>query len=260
MNYRQALTYLDSLINYEKKEFFDYKNSLKLERMKSFSRRLGNPHESIKAIHISGTKGKGSVSSFINAILIEAGYKTGLYTSPHLISFRERICINGEPISEEDTAGLVSRIKPHLELMEKEKGGKPTYFDACTMLAFLYFKEKKADFMVLETGMGGRLDSTNIVEPLVAVITPISHDHTMYLGADIRDIAYEKCGIIKKNSIVVSSSQNPEVMKVIKRISGERNSKLYCVGKEILFERFGSNLEGQSFNLFTERAEFPCLR
>ena len=182
MTYREALTYLDSLVDYEKKEFFDYKKSLKLERMESLSHRLGNPHRDVKAIHISGTKGKGSVSSFINSILMEAGYRTGLYTSPHLVSFRERIRINGEPISEEDVAELVGRIKPHLEVMGKKKDGKPTYFETCTMMAFLYFKEKNTDFMVLETGMGGRLDSTNIVEPLVSVITPISHDHTRHLG------------------------------------------------------------------------------
>ncbi|MCK4649238.1 bifunctional folylpolyglutamate synthase/dihydrofolate synthase [bacterium] len=221
---------------------------------------MGNPHRDVKAIHISGTKGKGSVSSFINSILMEAGCRTGLYTSPHLISFRERIRINGEPISEEDVTELVDRIKPHLEVMGKKKDGKPTYFETCTMMAFLYFKEKNTDFMVLETGMGGRLDSTNIVEPLVSVITPISHDHTRHLGTGIKDIAYEKCGIIKRNSIVISSPQNPEAMEVIRRISDEKNSKLYCVGKEILFERLDSNLEGQNFNLITRYVEFPYLK
>lgn len=259
MTYQQALAYLDSLINYEKRTNFDYKKSLKLERITAFSRRFGEPHRGIKAIHISGTKGKGSVSSFINSILMEAGYKVGLYTSPHLFSFRERIRINGEPITEKDVARLMDEIKPHAEIMEKEDN-KPTYFEVCTMMAFLYFKRENTDFVVLEVGMGGRLDSTNIVEPLISVITPIGYDHVQHLGPTLKDIASEKCGIIKKDSIVISSPQHAEAMDVIREISSERNSKLYIVGKDIFFEALSSDLEGQSFRLLTRYGEYPYLK
>lgn len=260
MTYQEAFAYLDSLINYEKKTNFDYKKSFKLERMKSFSRRFGDPHKGIKTIHISGTKGKGSVSSFINSILMEAGYKVGLYTSPHLFSFRERIRVNGEPITEEDVARLIGKMKPHAEIMEKEEDGKPTYFEISTMAAFLYFKSENVDFMVLEVGMGGRLDSTNIVDSLISVITPISYDHTKYLGSTLGGIAFEKCGIIKDDSIVISSPQNTEAMDVIRRISKERNSKLYVVGKDLFFEALDSNLEWQNFRLLSRYREYSYLR
>src|SRR3989338_11368090 len=132
MTYQDALTYLDSLINYENTDDFDYGKSIKLDRMNTLAARLGNPQEGIKAIHIAGTKGKGSTSSFINSILMKAGYKTGLYTSPHLVSFRERIRIDGEPISERDITMLTEKISHHAGAMEKE-GKRPTYFEVCTM-------------------------------------------------------------------------------------------------------------------------------
>lgn len=258
MTYQDALTYLDSLVNYEKATNFDYKKSLKLERMRSFSARLRDPHKGIKTIHVAGTKGKGSVSSFINSILMAAGRKAGLYTSPHLVSFRERIRINGEPISEENVTMLMDKMMPHIEAMAKEEE-RPTYFEICTMMAFLYFKENNVDFMVLETGMGGRLDSTNIVDPLVSVITPISYDHLAQLGATIRKIASEKCGIIKNNSVVVSSPQNPEALEVIKQAVCEKAAKFYLTGRDSLGERLHSGLDGQVFNLMTGCGEYPHL-
>lgn len=258
MTYHDVLKYLDSLVNYEKTSNFDYKKSLKLERMRSFSARLGDPHKNIGAIHVAGTKGKGSVSSFINSILMEAGYRVGLYTSPHLVSFRERIRINGAPIFEETIARLVERMAPHIEAMEREEE-MPTYFETCTMLAFLYFKENNVDFMVLETGMGGRLDSTNIVDPLVSVITPISYDHIKHLGTTIGDIAYEKCGIIKNNSVAVSSSQVPDALAVIKRVVLEKNAKFYLAGKDSFCKKIYSDLDRQIFSLITRCGEYPYL-
>ncbi|MBU4376739.1 MAG: bifunctional folylpolyglutamate synthase/dihydrofolate synthase [Candidatus Omnitrophica bacterium] len=256
MTYHEALKYLDSLIDYEKANDFDYKRSFKLDRMKSLSSRLGNPHEGIKAVHVAGTKAKGSVSSFINSILIKAGYKTGMYTSPHLISFRERIRVDGEPISEDNLARLVAKIYPHAEDMAK-KNERPTYFEVCTAIAFLYFKERGVDFMVLEVGMGGRLDSTNIVRPLVSVITPISYDHVQHLGPTMRDIASEKCGIIKEKSVVVSSPQNNEAFEVIKSTVEKTRSKFYLVGKDAAFQKIYSGTERQIFNLLTKEGEYP---
>ncbi|MDD5680343.1 MAG: bifunctional folylpolyglutamate synthase/dihydrofolate synthase [Candidatus Omnitrophica bacterium] len=258
MTYHDALKYLDSLVNYEKASNFDYKKSLKLERMRSFARRLGNPHEGINAIHVAGTKGKGSVSSFVNSILMAAGFKTGLYTSPHLVSFRERIRINGEPISEEDVLRLMERLMPDIEVMAREEE-KPTYFEICTTIAFLYFKENNVNFMVLETGMGGRLDSTNIVKPLVSVITPISYDHVQHLGPGIEDIALEKSGIIKNDSVVISSPQTPEVLAVVERVAAKANSKFYLTGRDSFCEKLNSDLERQIFHLITKCGEYPHL-
>lgn len=258
MTYQDTLKYLDSLVNYERTNDFDYRKSLKLERMRSFSRRLGNPHEGIKAVHIAGTKGKGSVSSFVNSILMEAGYKVGLYTSPHLVSFRERMRIDGQPIREEGVVRLIEKAMPHIEAMAKENDA-PTYFEICTMMAFLYFKENKVDFMVLEVGMGGRLDSTNIAEPLVSVITPVSYDHVKHLGPTIEDIAFEKCGIIKNNSVLISAPQDPEALAVIKRVAAESNAKFYLTGRDSFCEKLFFNLERQSFNLITRCGEYPHL-
>jgi dihydrofolate synthase/folylpolyglutamate synthase len=190
---------------------------------------------------------------------MEDGYRVGLYTSPHLFSFRERIRINGEPIGEEDVARLIEKIAPHAEEMKK-KNNRPTYFEISTMMAFLYFKEKEVEFMILEVGMGGRLDSTNIAESLISVITPISYDHTQYLGSTLREIAYEKCGIIKNDSVVISSPQQKEAMDVIEQVSREKNSKLYVVGKDIFLEFLHSDLESQNFRLLTRHEEFPYLK
>jgi len=258
MTYQDTLKYLDSLVNYEKTSNFDYKKSLKLERMRSFSARCGDPHKNIKAIHVAGTKGKGSVSSFINSILMEAGYRVGLYTSPHLVSFRERIRISGVPISEEDVVRFIDMMMPQIEAMAKETEA-PTYFETCTMIAFLYFKENNVDFMVLETGMGGRLDSTNIVYPLISVMTPISYDHINHLGTVLEDIASEKCGIIKHNSVVVSSSQVPDTLAVIKRVILEKNAKFYLAGKDSFCKKIHSDLDKQTFSLITKCGEYPYL-
>ncbi len=259
MTYREALAYLDSLVNYEKKGDFDYKNSFKLERMRSFADRLGNPQRKIRAFHIGGTKGKGSTASFINAVLMEAGYNVGLYTSPHLFSFRERIRVNGEPIGEDEVVSVMSELAPHMEEMEKCEYGRPTYFEVCTMMSFLYFLRRGIDFMVLEVGMGGRLDSTNIIDTSVAVITPISYDHTRYLGSSLCDIAFEKSGIIKSRSIVVSASQQPEAMEVIRRAVFEKGARLYEISKDIFFEIFHSDTESQRFRLITPSGEYPEL-
>jgi len=257
MTYHEALTYLDSLTNHEKKTDFDYKTSFQLERMVSFASVFGDPHKSLKAILIGGTKGKGSVASFINSILIESGYKTGLYTSPHLFCFRERIRINGEAIDEESVAKLIEEIKFRLE---KEGKARPTYFEAVTLAAFLYFKRNGADFVVLEVGMGGRLDSTNISKALVSVITPISYDHQQHLGSALGDIAFEKCGIIKENAVTISSSQRKEAMDVIHRTCRRSTSRLYTVGEDIHFEIFESTPEGQALRIITPRGEYPELR
>ena len=224
MTYQQTIKYLESFINYEKIPSYDYKESLKLERIKGFLSQIGNPQDYLKCIHIAGTKGKGSTSAFVAYILRAAGYKVGLYTSPHLEDFRERIRIlkpgyrqqaTGNRhyfdgmISKSELSQFVTKLKPRLEKYSKEsKYGPLSFFEVYTALAFVYFKEKNVDFAVLETGMGGRLDATNVVNALISCITQISYDHMDKLGSTLKEIALEKAGIIKaKNKITPEIAQ-----------------------------------------------------
>lgn len=226
MNYPVALKYLESFVNYEKIPEYPYKQSLKLERVKDFLDIIGNPQDSLRCIHIAGTKGKGSTCAFVAYILREAGYKVGLYTSPHLSDFRERIrVLRGH--SENEFAGMISRkdltmlvkgLRSAIDKYNQTSGYGPlSFFEVYTALAFTYFKEKKVDFAVLETGLGGRLDATNVTKPLVCAITPISYEHTQKLGNTLREIAAEKAGIIKNcRAVVVSAPQKNEAVKVIR--------------------------------------------
>lgn len=188
-----------------------------LDRIKILLERLGNPHKSLRCIHIAGTNGKGTVCSFISSVLTQAGYKTGLYTSPYIVDFRERIRIDGEMISESDLEEITETVKAEIEKLRIEDV-VITEFEAVTAAAFLYYKNAGCDFVVLETGLGGRFDATNVIErPLVSVITSVSLDHVKILGNTVSEIAYEKCGIIKNNCpVVTNSAQLPDVLKVIK--------------------------------------------
>lgn len=244
MTYLQTLRYLNSFINYEKITAWPYKESLKLERFRDFLSAIANPQDQLKCIHAAGTKGKGSTCAFIAYILREAGFRAGLYTSPHLSDFRERIRIltpssqfptpNYEfegMISRKDLAGLTERLKPHIERYNrKSEYGPLSFFEVYTALGFVYFKEKKVDFAVIETGLGGRLDATNVVNPLVAVITPISYEHTQKLGSTLGEIALEKAGIIK-GGYVISAPQQEEAIKVIRQRCRKTGAKLYETGK-----------------------------
>jgi len=259
MTYPETISYLESFINYEKIPVYPYKESLKLERIRDFLARIDNPQQSLRCIHIAGSKGKGSTCAFITYILREAGFRVGLYTSPHLSDFRERIRILNSGlkfqvsggdfegmISEEELSGLVEKLKPAIEEYNRSsKYGALSFFELYTALAFVYFKEKKVDFAVLETGLGGRLDATNTVDPLVCAITSISYEHTQKLGNTLREIASEKAGIIKAHSSeliapslnVVSAPQEKEAMDVIEKKCKEIGAKLYEVGKDITYKR-----------------------
>jgi len=240
MTYPETLKYLESFINYERYPAWPYKESLRLERIENFLKIIGNPQEGLKCIHVAGSKGKGSTCAFIAYILRESGFKVGLYTSPHLCDFRERIRIllpeagrvkvntgfEGT-ISRQELAGITTAIKPGIVRFNKSsKFGPLTFFEAITAVAFLYFKKKNVDFAVLETGLGGRLDATNMVKPLVSVITPISYEHTQKLGNTLGLIAQEKAGIIKFKTEVISAPQRNEAMQVIERCSREKKSRL----------------------------------
>lgn len=232
MTYQEAIDYLDSLVNYEKKDGYDYRLSYSLDRMSRLSSLLGDPHKKVRSIHVAGTKGKGSTSSFIHSILKAAGYKAGLYTSPHLVSFCERIRIGDKLIGEDGLGVLMDSVKKACDALA---GDRPTFFEACTALAYLHFSREKADIAVYEVGLGGRLDATNIIEPLVSVITPISYEHTALLGDTLGKIALEKAGIIKEDSVCVSAPQEPEALAVIEDVCRQRRANLILVGRDIGF-------------------------
>src|SRR3989339_964970 len=216
MNYKQTLDYIYNLKGSEYKGNFN----LSLGNVKVLLRKLGNPEKSLKVIHVAGTNGKGSVCAMIASILREAGYKVGMYTSPHLKDFRERFLINGVKISEKELVRYFAKVKPFVT--------NQTFFEVITAMAFLYFNDKNVDFLVLEVGMGGRLDATNVVNPLVSVITNIGLEHQDYLGNTVEKIAYEKAGIVKEGKPVVTGASGA-ALNVIKKVAKERNAPLSLV-------------------------------
>jgi len=205
-----------------------------LKRIRELLYRFDNPHLNLKYVHIAGTNGKGSTAAMTAAVLKEAGYRVGLYTSPHIYNYRERISVNGKMISEGDFAEIVSRIK---EVSEK-LSDRPTEFEALTALSLIFFKEKNVDVAVMEVGMGGRFDATNVIPlPEVSVITNISRDHTQYLGSDISKIALEKAGIIKRGGILVTAEESEKVREIFKRECIKKNALFLYVGDKIFLKK-----------------------
>jgi dihydrofolate synthase/folylpolyglutamate synthase len=255
MNYQEALDYVLKFADYERLPRSGIVWDLK--RIERLLARLGNPQKYARSVHVAGTKGKGSTSAMIASILQSAGYKVGLYTSPHLFSYTERIRVNGKPIAEKDWARLGEIIQPHVEA-ENAVGdlGQLTTFEIFTAMAFLQFAQVKADWQVLEVGLGGRLDATNVIQPEVCVIASISFDHMDVLGDTLAKIAWEKCGIIKTGADVVSAPQFPEAMEVIERVCGEKGVRLIKVGKDVTWERDGFSQEGQSFRVKGLKGEY----
>jgi dihydrofolate synthase/folylpolyglutamate synthase len=198
-----------------------------LERISSLMEKLGNPEKELKVVHVAGTNGKGSVCHFISSILQQAGYSVGLYVSPHLERFSERIVVNGEEISYDDLTKIIEQVRPFVEEM-KGQGNAPTFFEIVTALAFVYFHERTVDYAVVEVGLGGRLDATNIVVPLVSVITNISLEHTDILGDSIEKIAAEKAGIIKERVPVVTAATET-ARGVVTRVANEHNAPVVFV-------------------------------
>ncbi|MCB0102793.1 MAG: bifunctional folylpolyglutamate synthase/dihydrofolate synthase [Anaerolineales bacterium] len=253
--YNQALDYLYSFVDYSLKHSSELaKADFNLNRMFALMESLGNPQMKYPIIHVAGTKGKGSTSALCAAGLQAAGYKTGLYTSPHLEDFVERIRINGEPISHEQMVELVEEIKPYVAKIEML-----TTFEITTALAFMAFARYGATAAVFEVGLGGRLDATNIVTPRVSVITSLSYDHTAVLGNTLALIAGEKAGIIKPGVPVVSSPQKAEALEVLQRVAKEKDSDITLVGRDVEFERVGSSLEGQRLRIQNMECRIPLL-
>ena len=249
MNYIQAEEYIHSFIDYEMLPGIPYASrGYGLKHIEEVLERLGNPHLAAKTVHVAGTKGKGSTAAMIAQVLSTSGYKTGLYTSPHLHNLRERIRMDGNLISLTEFAALVAELKPYLETMKHEPSCRRlTFFEVLTVLAFVYFRQERADFQVLEVGLGGRLDATNVVKPEACVITPISLEHTQILGDSLEKIACEKAGIIKPGCWVILSPQQREVAPIIRDICRRREARLVQVGEDITWRKLTSDFHKQSF-------------
>ena len=238
--YKSALSFLFSNTNYESAKRVRYNSdTFSLVRMKRLLKEMGNPHDKLASVHVAGTKGKGSTCTMLAEMMRSNGYKVGLYTSPHVIELRERIQINGRLISEAAMVRLVKAVAP---VVKKMADDPPTFFEILTSMAFTHFTNEKVDLAVIETGLGGRLDSTNVVKPEVVGITSISLDHQYQLGNTLGKIALEKAGIFKSGVPAISVMQDNEAMRVLKRQAKQAGSPLAFTGKDIDFSyRFESS-------------------
>jgi dihydrofolate synthase/folylpolyglutamate synthase len=243
--YNQALDYLYSFVDYSLKKSSELaKADFNLERMRALMFLLGSPEQKYPIIHVAGTKGKGSTCALIAAALTAAGTKTGLYTSPHLQDYVERIQIDGQPVSHLQLVELVEQVKPHVAAVPKL-----TTFEITTALGLLYFALQKVEAAVIEVGLGGRLDATNVVTPRVSVITSLSYDHMAVLGNTLTLIAGEKAGIIKPGIPVVSSPQKDEALFVLERVAKEQHASLTLVGRDVLFAAGEHSSDGQTLTV-----------
>ena len=231
MNYQESLAYLYSLSDFERGSPYSHNPEENLPRELRLLELLGNPQHSYTCTLIAGTKGKGSTSALIERVLRQADLRTGLYTQPDLHTFRERMRVNGRLISESEVAALVSEIRAAVEaIQERHEFGPYITYEVATALALLYFSRQHVEHAVLEVGLGGRLDATNVTQPLVSVITSISYDHTQILGNTLREIATEKAGIIKPNGVVVTSAQAPEALLAIAAVCQRQRARLVRIG------------------------------
>ncbi len=254
--YQAALDYIYSFVDYSKTHAANLApENFDLRRMAALLELLGNPQEAFPSIHIAGTKGKGSTAAFCRSALTAAGYRTGLYTSPHLQDFTERMQIDGEPIPANALAEWVEMLKPHIEQVPDI-----STFEITTALALAYFAAEKVNAAVLEVGLGGRLDATNLVTPLVSVITSISYDHTQILGDTLTEIATEKAGIIKPGIPVVSAPQQPEALEAIRKAAAAAGSVLRVVGDDIRFSADAYSLDSQELRVWDEKGSALRLR
>lgn len=250
MDYKQTLDYIDSYTDYEKLPMPHDPAFYDLRRVEELLARLGSPHLGAKSVHIGGTKGKGSTAAMIASALTTSGYTTGLYTSPHLNTLRERFSVDGEFITEGELISVVERLKPEVEAVnEKATYGELTTFELLTALAFAHFKLKGVDFQVLEVGLGGKYDATNIILPEVCLITSISFDHTEVLGNTLTEIATEKAGIIKPGCVVVLSPQPDEVVRVIERVCRSQVVELVRVDRDVTWQSLGFDDKRQSLEV-----------
>jgi dihydrofolate synthase/folylpolyglutamate synthase len=262
---KQALAFWFGRINYEQRS--PRPSDLKLERMHALLDLLGNPHRGLAIVHVAGSKGKGSTAAMVASILREAGYRTGLFTSPHLCRVEERIQVDGEPVPAEELTALLNEVYPAVRVLDRQAGpdaGEVTFFEVATALGFLHFARRRVDAAVLEVGLGGRFDSTNVCQPRVALITSISHDHTSQLGNRLSQIAMEKAGIVKPGRPAVSGARAPAARQVIEAICRERGAPLRQLGKEISYRHQPGIVTGDGGRLprvqvVTDRRSWPAM-
>ena len=240
MNYTETLAYLDSLGKFG--------INLGMERIEDLLKELNNPEQKVRTIHVTGTNGKGSVTSMITNILLVSGLKVGKFTSPHLVRYNERIEVDGEEISDEDFALVVTAVRRAVESVMAKGTDQPTQFEVLTAAAFLHFALQKLDYAVIEVGLGGLWDSTNVITPVVSVITNVSLDHTDRCGKTVEEIAMQKAGIIKDGVPVVTAAE-AEALGPIQAMSLFKQAQLYIYGKAFTGQEVASSMEGQTFTL-----------
>lgn len=252
MDYQSALAYISS--------FGRFGSRPGLERMQWVLEQLGHPEAGLKFIHVAGTNGKGSTTVLIHNILQAAGYRVGMYTSPYLESFTNRIGAEGRDIQTEALVSLVERLRPHFEAVNQSNLGPITQFEVTTLLALAYYQELGLDFVVWEVGLGGRLDATNVVTPLISVITNVGYDHTEVLGETLGQIAAEKAGIIKPKIPVVTAVQREEPLTVIEETAANLQAPLYRLGHEFTYNRNWFTLDEQSLDYSDAHLQLADLR
>lgn len=260
--YQQSLDFLFGRLNYERMGSGKYSNKdFKLERMQKLLEVLGNPQSKLATIHIAGTKGKGSTSVMVAEMLSAAGYKTGLFTSPHVTKYEERILVDGRQIDRESLVELVDQLVDIVEQMDGSPDlTSPTFFELTTALAWMYFNQEQVDYAVMEVGLGGRLDSTNICDPIVSVITNISYDHMALLGNTIEEITREKAGIIKSGVPVLSGVTQPEAITVLEEVCEENQAPFYLLNRDYSWE-WDSKPKAQTFaDRINKNSETTSLR
>ena len=239
-SYDEAVDWIHSLLNHGIKPG--------LERMEWMLAQLGNPERRLKTVHVGGTNGKGSTVTYLRTVLEESGYEVGTFTSPYIETFTERIAVNGEPISEDDLITLCNQVQPIVEIAAASPLGSPTEFEVITVIGLLYFGTiAYPDLVIMEVGLGGRLDSTNVIHPLVSVITNVGYDHTHILGSDIKQVAFEKAGIIKSGVPLVTTAEKEEVLTLLEETTRTKKTKIYRMNEEFSIIHHSSSVEGEQF-------------
>jgi dihydrofolate synthase/folylpolyglutamate synthase len=258
--FEEAINYLEGFLPPDRTSYKTTR-ALRLERITYLLKLLGDPHKRIKSIHIGGTSGKGSVAYLLSQLLSGQGYKVGLHTNPHLQLITERAQINGQPMSKQRFVDYVNNLQPLIRQVSKDIGlGEPSYFEILVAISLDYFAKEKVDIAIVEVGLGGTLDATNVITPLVSIITNVSLDHTEILGKTVQKIATDKAGIIKKGVPVITEAQQPSVRKIISEKAADCGSEVYLLGKDFSYEMKTSELSGNAFNFSWGGKEYSNLK
>ena len=259
MTPQAALAYIESLLT-RARAAAPGDERIKLRRAEDLLARIGAPHRVVPTVLIAGTKGKGSTAAMMASVLQTARYRIGLYTKPHLVDYRERVRVDGVLISPEELAESVEILVPHVEAMAPLPDGPPSYFEVSVAVAFQHFARRAVDLALVEVGLGGRLDATNVADPIVSVITPVSYDHMPVLGTTLEAIAREKAGIVRRGGLVVSAPQAPEALAAIIETCAREHAALRLVHERMRWEAVGGSLHEQSFTLRSPVRDYGHLR